>query len=475
MTVTDYEAYRAAVMRSLFPYEQLEDGYLLITSEDFTYSRMTLVVASLNDRERTVGGQAKMRTEAGFLEVLSVDGATYSLPGEDRFVTDTSHAYATAERDANGKLLFRTAAGNYEVWSFAEEAMIAANWNERDARGLPFVPPLSWFSASDDAPYLIRDEETGLYGYARAGVNEEGETVDVPVVEAQFAVAYPYNEGYAVAIDPDGREHVFDRDGTELFTDLTLLAFEETGEALLGYPYVQDGILRAVEEFTKEDGEEEVRQIILKMNGGRVALPLGFEALSYSEGVFVLSNGENVGYFSADGKWIADPIYWNGGAFREGMAVVQNAEGYYGMIDAKGVEQIPCVFSYLAPFSDGVAVLYSDEDGWQLLYKINGIFGERGDEKTPIVTDKPFVTRIPVSRNSDSGRDDTEIFIFPTVLPPRHTTVPEWTQRPRPTVAPPSTQAPDPTEPQTTEPATGEPVTPPSPQPPDPTEGRQTL
>ena len=465
--VTDYEAYRAAVLRSLFPYEQVIDGYLLVTSDSFDYSRMTLAYSSLNDPERTVGGRAKMRTAAGFLEILSPDGASYSIPAEGIEVTNT--AFALNERSADGKLLFSTGSG-YLVWSYAENGLIPAEWNELDARRLGFVPPLDWFSSSERSPYLFRDAETGLYGYARAALTEEGEPTEETVVEARFSKAFPYHEGYAVAIDPDGREWVYDAEGNLLFEDRTLWAFEEEGEAALGCAYVQNGVLRVVESRVNENGEEEVRPAVLRTDGTEFALPPGFEVVSFSEGIFVLSNGENAGYYSLEGKWTADPVYQAGGAFREGLAVVQNADGMYGVIDTKGNEQIPCVFPYLSPFSDGVAVLYSDEAGWQVVYKVRGVFGERGDDKPPIVTERPFVTRIPVSRNSESGRSDDEIYIFPSVVPPRRTTVPEWTQRPRPTVSVPgTTSTPDPTEPQTGEkPTTDAPVTPP--QTPDPTE-----
>ncbi len=462
--VTDYEAYRAAVLRSLFPYEQVNDGYLLVTSDPFDYSRMTLAYSSLGDMERTVGGRAKMRTAAGFLEVLSPNGATYSIPAEGIEVTNT--AWATNERSADGKLLFSTGSG-YLVWSYAENGLVPADPDENFARRLGFVPPLDWFSASERSPYLFRDAETGLYGYARAALTEEGEATEEVVVEARFAAAYPYNEGYAVAVDPDGREWVYDAEGNLLFEDRTLWAFEDEGEAALGCAYVQNGVLRAVESAVNENGEEEVRPVILRVDGPDFILPPGFEVVSFSEGIFVLSNGENVGYYSLEGKWTADPVYLAGGAFREGLAVVQNVDGMYGVIDSKGNEQIPCVFSYLCPFSDGVSVLYSDETGWQAVYKVRGVFGERGDDKPPIVTERPFVTRIPVSRNSESGRSDDEIYIFPSVVPPRRTTVPEWTQRPRPTV-PGMTTAPDPTEPQTGEKPTTD--APPATQPPDPTE-----
>ena len=258
-------------------------------------------------------------------------------------------------------------------------------------------------------------------------------------------------------------------EGNLLFEDRTLWAFEDEGEAALGCAYVQNGVLRAVESAVNENGEEEVRPVILRVDGPDFSLPPGFEVVSFSEGIFVLSNGENVGYYSLEGKWTADPVYLAGGAFREGLAVVQNVDGMYGVIDSKGNEQIPCVFSYLCPFSDGVSVLYSDETGWQAVYKVRGVFGERGDDKPPIVTERPFVTRIPVSRNSESGRSDDEIYIFPSVVPPRRTTVPEWTQRPRPTVSVPgTTSTPDPTEPQTGEKPTTD--APPATQPPDPTE-----
>ena len=67
-----------------------------------------------------------------------------------------------------------------------------------------------------------------------------------------------------------------------------------------------------------------------------------------------------------------------GGYFSSGLAVAQDGRKF-GYIDKTGKFATPARFDYAFPFSDGIAVVYSDRDGGKF-----GFISAAGKEITPI-------------------------------------------------------------------------------------------
>lgn len=93
---------------------------------------------------------------------------------------------------------------------------------------------------------------------------------------------------------------------------------------------------------------------------------------------YMLKEGLLWGYINDDGKTVIDPRFEYAEEFQEnGLAIVQN-RGLSGLIDRSGREQVRTVYSFIAPFSEGRAVV-SDSKGYFLI-----------DEKGKTVTTKRY-------------------------------------------------------------------------------------
>ena len=67
---------------------------------------------------------------------------------------------------------------------------------------------------------------------------------------------------------------------------------------------------------------------------------------------------------------VTDPELLDGAPFIEGVAVCQNAEGNYGVINTDGEAVIPFVYKYISNISSGTLAAYSESTGWTVYQKL---------------------------------------------------------------------------------------------------------
>ena len=110
---------------------------------------------------------------------------------------------------------------------------------------------------------------------------------------------------------------------------------------------------------------------MMDKNGKEFPLPEGYDIVSYSDGVILLTRDGKYGYMDYTGAWIAQPIYDFAQPFYEGLAVVGFGEGDRLMIDTEGNIVIPMgAYDYISNASSGVIAAWRDGHGWDILHKM---------------------------------------------------------------------------------------------------------
>lgn len=88
--------------------------------------------------------------------------------------------------------------------------------------------------------------------------------------------------------------------------------------------------------------------------------PVNAVLTAYSEGIFMIFNGEAYGFLDKSGAQITDFVYEYAYPFSQGLACVRS-EGKYGFINTKGEVVIPFIYNKANSFSEGLA--YFEADG----------------------------------------------------------------------------------------------------------------
>ena len=111
--------------------------------------------------------------------------------------------------------------------------------------------------------------------------------------------------------------------------------------------------------------------ILLDANGKQVAVPSGYTLVTCTEGVMTLERLGRYGYYDpAKQEWLVSPVYTHADPFYEGMGVLCNAEGKYGVIDRAGNVIIPFEFDYISMMANGLVSAYVEDAGWQVFAKM---------------------------------------------------------------------------------------------------------
>ena len=312
------------------------------------YKTDGFVLANRSMAELGVVGEAQLSVRCGFLiktvngEVVSVYDSslndvtsvvngwslTYLRESEGRplFTKDGQHAYVE-----NGKLVLCEYDGvNLDKGVYAEYPAYLADY---------------------DKDYTVF-KEGGLYGLKRV----DG-TVVVP---AKYADVYGMTEGYCIAVDGDKRLYLYDKNGAVISDKY--FAAEKDDSSAIGYYFVRNGITRARD----ADGKE----VMLRTDGTVISVPSGFEVCAYSDGAILLKGETGYGYMNYKGRWIGTPDYKQATPFNEGLAVVCDSNGDYGMIACDGETVVPFVFSNIVGCSDGVILAYAQEYGYYIINKL---------------------------------------------------------------------------------------------------------
>lgn len=125
-------------------------------------------------------------------------------------------------------------------------------------------------------------------------------------------------------------------------------------------------------------------ETLINIKGELFELPEGYVLEGYSDGVLLLSRNGSYGYYTIDGKWIANPIYTYARPFVQGLAVVGYEGGTLGMIDTKGNIVLPFTFTDISDVSSGLVTAYSSIGGWELFKLLEKPVTETsGDGETP--------------------------------------------------------------------------------------------
>ncbi|MBQ7355751.1 MAG: WG repeat-containing protein [Clostridia bacterium] len=104
---------------------------------------------------------------------------------------------------------------------------------------------------------------------------------------------------------------------------------------------------------------------LVNKSGKKFSIPEGYTLEGYSDGVLLLSKDGLYGYYSIEGKWIAQPIYSYARPFVQGLAVVGSKDGTVGMIDTTGNIVLPFVYTSIEDVSSGLIVTYCEGIGYE--------------------------------------------------------------------------------------------------------------
>lgn len=411
----DYAAFAEKLLFSVYNSNAVTDFSTLYTEEAFHRETMSLVKSSLigEDYETAYGYLIKESSN----ELFTIPSLT-EIPGSGNY-------RFTFLSTPDGNAIFQKKDdGAYFVWDKNEKAFVATEFDPiADGRGSNLVLPKEYGTGEENRSLVY---ENGLFGYKGSYI--DGRKTKEFTVDTIYPTAFRYSEGFAVMADADGRITVRNEKGEVVFGHLNLLMTDKTGEEALGFHYFDHGLLRVVIASYDENGAlKSKRESIINTLGEEVLLPQGYRAVSYLEGIFVVTNGENFGYVSSDGAWITSPIYKQAAPFCEGLAVVTNEDGKKGLVDRTGKVVLEPAFDGISSFSGGSSLLYSKELGWYLLSKVKGKFPP--SENTEPVTSSDFHTKITITRgpqNTFDYEEDIVIVLPPVLSTPSRTTHPEY-------------------------------------------------
>lgn len=246
-------------------------------------------------------------------------------------------------------------------------------------------------------------EDRGLiYGV----FNQHGDTI-VPV---EYALIGDFLNGFAPAIEYDGRHGIIDEKGNMVFV------FD-------GYEHaIWNNELCACDMFV---GQSEGRYMIQrKINDSPGNYEYGFVSQqnrlitkkyytslhAFSEGYAVYGNDSLFGFIDSTGAEVIKPTYAYIDAFSEGYAAF-SSDGPIGFLDTKGLVVVRPQFTNTSGgFSCGVCAVTKNEDGWGDFYYIDktgkAIINGPFEEADPFRGDTAFVKKRGVCRVIDkNGRE----------------------------------------------------------------------
>lgn len=265
-------------------------------------------------------------------------------------------------------------------------------------------------------------EENGLFGYKVR--YKDGRLYKNIKIDPQYATAFPFSEDFALVADANGKITIYHNSGNIVFSHFNLVLPDPSREDAEDFYYFDHGILRVMIATYDETGAiVSTRESIINYKGEEVLLPAGYSPISYEEGFLVLNKSDHYGYYSHNGEWITSPIYKTCLSFSEGIAVLQDENGKYGLIDSKGNTLLPCCFDRIESFSEGHTLAYSEGTGWVLLSKVEGVYPPDKEEMPP--EEKPSQTKITITRGpQNTFEHEDEIIIEIPIIPPATTREP---------------------------------------------------
>ncbi len=308
-------------------------------------------------------------------------------------------------RDAAGNPLFFApeAVGMKNFYIDGDGRLQLSDYDDTvEGRGLRFDYAPSFGVSDNDLCRLLKRE---LVSYEKLDGTKEESVRDVWAygysatrrrTGYNFSRAFDFSEGYAAVLDADGylnyigesgyyafyprkNYYYYDRYVTEYF-----LPPLTDGEESIGFYYYDHGLVRVRRQVVDWYGITYIdtlrvavdEDILIDTSGKEFPVPEGYDIVSYSDGVILLTKDGKYGYMDYTGKWIAQPIYDHARPFFEGLAVAGFADGTRLMLDTAGEIVIPAGrYTHISDASTGVIAAYSPAGGWEVYHKMAKIEG----------------------------------------------------------------------------------------------------
>lgn len=314
----------------------------------------------------------------------NASSALYSSNGEV-LLEDVGGKYPANKRTLNGEPVFSDASGAYYVFD-GEKGDFASVEAEDILSGFEYdYPYRPYFNENGEQICAKYDPKTKKYKFYNLTTGKE-------VTSTAYAEAYALDRnGYCLV--RSGTYFIVDANGNAVFKMPTANVYYYPDKMVnQGYwakqyyerPYIAD--IRAIGgNEVDEHGYIRVRLCLVGRSsavygdivadyetlynvktGEWFTLPEGYTLEGYSDGVLLLSREGRYGYYSVDGKWIAQPIYSYAAPFIQGLAVVGHEDGTKGMIDVEGNIVLPFAFSHVSNVSSGLISAYSESGGWEI-------------------------------------------------------------------------------------------------------------
>ena len=102
--------------------------------------------------------------------------------------------------------------------------------------------------------------------------------------------------------------------------------------------------------------------------GRKFKIPADYDLIAYSDGVLLLERDGLYGYYSIEGKWIAQPIFTFARPFAEGLGVIGFKNGIKGVIDIEGNVVLPFEYTEISQVSTGIIAAYNGS--WNFYGKV---------------------------------------------------------------------------------------------------------
>jgi hypothetical protein len=207
----------------------------------------------------------------------------------------------------------------------------------------------------------------------------------------KYAKAYNFSENRAYTVDSNGIVKIINTSGgSAAYLYNTFKADSGSGafyrveyytepferdEYKLGHYYYDDGLIRmrVVERLPyKLNIYENDYEVLIDAKGKRSnIIPEGYNLVSYSDSILLVERNGRYGYYHRDGYWVAQPIYTYAAPFIEGLAVLGYEDGSKGVIDTSGNIVIPFHYTTISNASTGVFACYSEATGWKVFAKVS--------------------------------------------------------------------------------------------------------
>ncbi len=290
-------------------------------------------------------------------------------------------------RDRSGRPLFvkESADGKKTYFYLSDDGQnfIRSDYDDKtDGRGLYFDYPADW-GLSDNWIKREYDEEEEKWVYR---------TGDSTLTETKYDEAYDFSEGFACVTSPteDNRGGMYFISQYGWLLQQTFVTFKSNlenrhfiwdyalpasrGLESIGFFYFDHGLTRVryqvidyyswsidnVMVITEEDR-------LLRTDGTFLELPNGYTLKGYSDGMILLEKDGLYGFLDYTGGWIASPCYASATPFLGGYAVLETADGRFGMIDTEGNIVLPFTYDHISMVSGDLVAAYREENGWTVM------------------------------------------------------------------------------------------------------------